>query len=58
MRRVDIARWWLEHHDEWYPAPGGSGEPHVHASQAGAHEDHLKRGLQGDPPAATEGDTG
>ena len=35
MRRADIARWWLAHHDEWDPAPGGSAGPQPHASQAG-----------------------
>ena len=29
MRRADIARWWLAHHDEWDPAPGGSAEPQL-----------------------------
>jgi len=51
MRRLDIARWWLAHHQEWDSPPGRSGGPQVHASPASAHEDQLKRGLQADSPA-------
>src|SRR6266567_4479001 len=51
MRRLDIARWWLAHHQEWDSPPGRSGEPQVHASHASADEDQLKRGLQAGSPA-------